>query len=382
VRYSVQAQCSKAGIIGATAIARPPMHPRRPQTKHLLRTLRAVLMMPLWLLQLLYVSKSFEKNPIIGSRLLNRLGLHVLRVLLAHGITRLRWILLAPLLPRTRRRMFREQGYLLLTDFLPADRFAGLDAEVRRYRGEVRECIQGDTQTHRTLLDDQALRDFPACHSLLNDRAYRRVLQWAAVRYGQPLIFIEQVRNGFVSGGGADPQKDLHADTFHPTMKAWLYLDDVTEANGPFAFVPSSNRLTWRRLCWEYRQSVHGRELPDRYSRRGSLRLTEQDRQAMGLPAPRRFAVTANTLVIANTFGFHARSPAEKGSTRLAIYADSRTNPFNPWPGLDLHWSSQLKYRALQWYRRRQDRQAARCGTQPSWHRVDLGAPVPKDTAP
>ena len=352
-----------------------------PHVQPMLRALRAVLMTPLWLLQVLHVSKSFEQNPIIGSRLLNRLGLHVLRVVLAHAITQMRWVLLAPLLSREQRRLFREQGYLMLTDFLPANQFVVLDDEVRNYRGEVRECIQGDTQTHRTLLDDQALRDLPACRALIHDRRYRRVLQWAAVRYGQPLIFIERVRNGFVSDGGSDPQKDLHADTFHPTMKAWLYLDDVTEANGPFAYVPGSNRLTWRRLAWEYRQSVQGRDLPDRYSRRGSLRLTEQDRQAFGLPEPRRFAVPANTLVVANTFGFHARSPADKGSSRLAIYADSRTNPFNPWPGLDLHGSNQLKYRALQWYRRRQDREAERRGIQSSWHRVDPDATESKRTA-
>jgi hypothetical protein len=335
------------------------------------RTIRFVLMTPLWLLQLLHVSKSFERNPIIGSRLLNRLGLHALRVLLAHGITRLRGLLLMPLLPLDQRRMFREQGYLIIPDFLPADRFAVLDAEVRGARGEVRECVQGDTQTHRSLLDDQALRDLPACQALIHDRRYRRVLQWAAVRFGQPLIFIEQVRNGFASDGGEDPQKNLHADTFHPTMKAWLYLDDVTEANGPFAYVEGSNRLTWRRLAWEYRQSVQGRDLPDRYSRRGSLRLTDEDRQALGLPAPRRFAVPANTLVIANTFGFHARSPANKGSTRLAIYADSRTNPFNPWPGFGLRTTSRLRERALQAYRRFQDRVADRRGTQASWHRID-----------
>jgi len=169
------------------------------------------------------------------------------------------------------------------------------------------------------------------------------------------------------SATASGPAEELHADTFHPTMKAWLYLDDVTEANGPFAYVPGSNRLTWRRLAGNTPERA-GRDLPDRYSRRGSLRLTETDRQALGLPEPRHFAVPANTLVIANTFGFHARCPADKDSTRLAIYADSRTNPFNPWPGLDLHWSNQLKYRALQWYRRRQDRQAERRGVPSSWH--------------
>lgn len=334
-------------------------------------------MSPLWLLQLAGTGKSFEDNPLLGSRLLSRLGLHALRVLLAHGITRLRALLLVALLPAAQRRQFRAQGYLVIENFLPAKRFAALDAEVRGYRGEVRECVQGDTQTHRTLLDDAALRDLPACRALVGDHAYQRLLQWAAVRLGQPLIFIEEVRNGFVEAGGADPQKNLHADTFHPTMKAWLYLDDVTDANGPFAYVAGSHRLTWRRLRWEYRRSVQGRDLPDAYSRRGSLRIGAAELASLGLPPPARLAVPANTLVVADTFGFHARSPAQAGSTRLAIYADSRTNPFNPWPGCGLRATSRLREQALQAYRRHQDRVAQRRGTQASWHRVDPGVRGP-----
>lgn len=369
----------KAWGAGLLYNPQPSKHPRAhgfaryfPLSQHPIRkVLRGVAMTPLWLAQLLYATKSYEANPILGNRLLNRLGLHVLRVLLAHGITRLRWWLMTPLLPREQRRAFHRQGYLLIPDFLPAEQFAALDREVRGYRGEVRECVQGDTQNHRTLLDPASLRDLPACRALLADRRYRHALQWTAARLGLPLVFIEQVRNGFVAGGGDDPQKHLHADTFHPTMKAWLFLDDVPESRGPFSYVPGSNRLTWRRLAWEYRQSVQGRDLPDRYARRGSPRLSETDRAALGLPEATRFAVPANTVVIANTFGFHARSAVTEPCTRLAIYADSRTNPFNPWPGLDLPWLNRLKYAVFQQLRRRQDRRAARRGGLASWHRVD-----------
>lgn len=340
-------------------------------------SLHTIAMTPLWLVQLLYSSKSFEKNPILGNRLLNRLGLHVIRILLAHGITRLRGLFLLPLASRDLQRTFHTQGYLLIPDFLPPDEFAALENEARNYRGNVRECVQGDTQTHRTLLDPNSLKTLPACQKLLDAPRYKHALQWAAVRYGLPLTFIEQVRNGYVTDGGDDPQKQLHADTFHPTMKSWLFLDDVSEQHGPFSYVVGSNRLTLKRLAWEYRQSVLGRDLPDRYARRGSMRCSEQDRMALNLPEPTRFIVPRNTLVIANTFGFHARSPAAKHSTRLAIYADSRSNPFNPWPGVDLPWLNHLKYRALLWYRDRQDRQAAQRGTQSSWHRP---APIEQDS--
>ena len=44
----------------------------------------------------------------------------------------------------------------------------------RLARGEVRECIQGDTLTHRILLDEETLVDMPATRRLIEDRAFER----------------------------------------------------------------------------------------------------------------------------------------------------------------------------------------------------------------
>ena len=38
--------------------------------------------------------------------------------------------------------------------------------------------------------------------------------------------------------GLSDPQTDLHTDTFHPTVKAWLFLTDVAPETMPFVYVP------------------------------------------------------------------------------------------------------------------------------------------------
>lgn len=65
---------------------------------------KQVLRLPLWLGELVTGSKSFEANPLIGSRRLNRCGLHVARVTLAHGIMRLRMAMLVPVKrPRSTR---------------------------------------------------------------------------------------------------------------------------------------------------------------------------------------------------------------------------------------------------------------------------------------
>ena len=75
---------------------------------------------PLWVLQLVTGAKSFRANGLIGSRTLNRLGLHVARKTCAHGVTAARRMLLAPLVPAELRQAFRRDGYVVVRDFLPA----------------------------------------------------------------------------------------------------------------------------------------------------------------------------------------------------------------------------------------------------------------------
>ena len=67
----------------------------------------------------------------------------------------------------------------------------------------------------------------------------------------------------------------------------------------------------------------------------------------MGLPEPRVFAVPANTLVVADTFGFHARGPSAGRSLRVEIWAYGRRSPFVPWAGLDPWTAAALARRSL-----------------------------------
>ena len=61
-----------------------------------------------------------------------------------------------------------------------------------------------------------------------------------------------------------------------------------------------------------------------------------KDLNAMNLPCPHRFAVPGNTLVIADTHGFHCRSATRIQTTRVEVYASLRRNPFVPFGGLDI----------------------------------------------
>src|SRR5205823_7805156 len=142
-------------------------------------------------------------------------------------------------------------------------------------------------------------------------------------------------------------QTFLHADTFHPTVKAWLFLTDVAEDAGPFTYVPGSHRLTAQRLEWERRMSLSARHSPNAEDRQGSFRIDPAELPSLCLPRPRAFAVPANTLIVADTFGFHARGPSAGRSVRVEIWAYGRRSPFVPWPGLDWWSGAALAQRSL-----------------------------------
>ena len=76
----------------------------------------------------------------------------------------------------------------------------------------------------------------------------------------------------------------------------------------------------------------------ERLTRRGSFRTRPAELAGLGLPEARAFPVRANTLVVADTHGFHARAPSARPTRRVEIWAYGRRNPFLPWTGLDI-WS-------------------------------------------
>ncbi|OED41250.1 hypothetical protein AB833_10180 [Chromatiales bacterium (ex Bugula neritina AB1)] len=325
---------------------------------------------PLYLAQIFTGAKSFHTNPVIGSHLLNVMGLHVMRVVLAAAVTRLRLFCLRGFVPPDQRASFLRDGYLKIEGYLGEDEFRHLNDEVRSMRGEVRECIQGDTLTHRLLLRDEVLKKHPFCRGLLTNKKFSRLMKYTASRNSTPIYYVQSIKSN-MRPGIDDPQRTFHSDTFHPTMKAWLFLDDVSDRNGPLTYVAGSQRLSWQRLKWEYRNSVSGSKLENTYASRGSLRITEAEIQKLGLPEPTAFRVPANTLVIANTHGFHRRGEAIGGPTsRLELWAYSRTNPFNPLPGFDFNWYRRASHFAIDSYLRYQDRKAEKKGALASWHIV------------
>ncbi len=292
-----------------------------------------MLLSPWWVLQIATGAKAFSDNPLIGSQRLNGLGLHTARVKLAETMADARRRRLRHLVSDDDAQALARDGFVCAPDFLPHDHFAALRDQILNFEGPARETWQGDAITRRFAIDRAAVAAMPALRQLLEMPRWRGLLRFVASDRSEPLLYIQTILSHRIEAE-PDPQTKLHSDTFHPTMKAWLFLTDVAEDEGPFTYVRGSHRATPARLAWEKEKSLVGPEL-DRLSARGSMRVEVEELADLGLPLPKAFAVKANTLVVADTHGFHARGLSARPSIRIEIFAYGRRNPFLPWTGFN-----------------------------------------------
>ena len=304
--------------------------------------------LPIWTLAVFTGAKSFADNPIIGSAKLNRAGLHVWRLRAAHWLAWRRRRRLEGLIPAELREQFDHDGFVHMSNFLPPEDFRRLQSDLLNCELESREHQQGDTITRRVPIGPELLKAVPGLAELFDSGRWKGLLAYVGSSRSRPLYYIQTIVGGRLEGP-PDPQIELHADTFHPSMKAWLFLTDVGEEDRPLTYVAGSHRLSSERLAWEHRKSIDVLGEGDRLSQRGSFRISADQLPELRLPAPTRFAVPANTLVAIDTSGFHARATSDRPSIRVEIWAYSRRTPFLPWTGLDpLSWRP-IAFRRAEW---------------------------------
>jgi len=295
-----------------------------------------VFKMPYYAAELATGAKSFCDNPLIGSRRLNEAGLHIRRIKLAEQMADSRRKRLTHLISEQGRAAYQRDGFIATHDALQADSLAGLRREVETTRFDAWDMRQGNSVTRFIPLPPKVLSDLPHLRAAVWSEPVQNGLRYVASTNGDPLIYLHIVMTNPDSKRKADPQTAFHSDTFHQTAKCWLFLYDIDDADGPFTYIPGSHRLTPERLAWEREQSLTASTNKNRLHARGSFRLPAGELPRLHYPDPVRFSVPGNTLVVADTHGFHARAASERPSVRVGLYGSLRRNPYQPWTGLDL----------------------------------------------
>lgn len=280
--------------------------------------------------------KRFRGNPILSSRRLNERGLHRWRVRWAHAASARRRAALAGLLDEGERAALDRDGFVVRENALPQSIFERLVEELETIRRPAWEMREGHAITR--VMPLPAIDDGSAAaeaRRFLRTRQMRGLVGYAAGRAGGYNPIIQTIANN-PDPNRPDPQNTLHADTFHPTAKFWLFMHDIAPDEGPFSYVAGSHRLTPERLAFEYAQSLMAADGESAHHASGSFRASEADMEALGYGALTTLPVRGNTLVVADTYGFHRRTPTAKPTVRTELYAMLRRNPFVPWNGGDL----------------------------------------------
>lgn len=129
-----------------------------------------------------------------------------------------------------------------------------------------------------------------------------------------------------------DEQKVFHSDTFFHCVKFWYFPQDVSVGDGAFWYVPNSTVVTDKLLAWHearVKDLKEGRaeEWRGPSHKEGSFRINNEELKLLDLTAV-PVEVKADTLVIANVFGFHRRGDTVRAAHRLAIHGSIRiSNP-------------------------------------------------------
>jgi len=271
------------------------------------------------------VQAIYSNHKFLDNDKLNKAGLHVYRSLLANNVYRRRGFV-----SNSNVENLKYNGYFMIDNFLSDKQFHKLENNFQN--------IKGRFPNGKHITAD--VRSF-----FNNNRDYLELIKQSA----QIKSFSQDTSNGFPRSEiwyhkhtKQDSQFKFHSDTFHPTIKCWLYLEDIEESQGPFEYVPQSNQYNIYRMIWDYENSNMkvGDELWTRRieegGKPGSFRvfedstIQEEDEELKRLGFSRKISCVGkkNTLLVANTFGYHKRGIGKVGSFRSTLTSQYRPVAF------------------------------------------------------
>jgi ectoine hydroxylase-related dioxygenase (phytanoyl-CoA dioxygenase family) len=151
-------------------------------------------------------------------------------------------------------RVFERDGFVVVPDLLDADEidhFAPLvDAAVRRrMSGDTRSLAERSRYEQSFLQCINLWEDHPELRGLT---FHPRIAETAAELLGAARVRLWHDQALYKEAGGreTDAHQDLPYWPIHETsaLTAWIPFDDITETNGPLAFVPGSHHFGLRKF--------------------------------------------------------------------------------------------------------------------------------------
>lgn len=241
------------------------------------------------------------------------LDIHVARMIAAHNCSDL----------------YMKESELLRSGLALFDGFLG--ASAGRIAEEIGKIKPKDKRTPQSqvvnLSGSESLKATEKIIPIISDFFQDRVHSEVVKRFGE-MTYLQHLLN---RPNDDDEQKVFHSDTFYPCIKFW-YFPRAIGNDGCFWYVPYSPVLSEKLIAWhkariEDLKANKVEEWRGWGHKEGSLRISQEELAELGL-TPQAVCVEADTLVVANVFGFHKRGDTKQPTQRLAIHGSIRLEPF------------------------------------------------------
>ena len=276
-----------------------------------------------------------SQNHILPSPLANKLGVPVLRTLLADILIKLRRLKNCRPKDDYEKKLI-EDGIVVIPNFLPDEDFKELKSEFDNnisISENVKIVKKGSMQVNIRKVEKNEYEKFPAMKKFARNKQLIRLIS-----VGEGIKVVDELKKFDLEKTiFGDPDKDtdgnvpFHADIHFHSHKVLYYMSDVKEEGGPFIYCKNSHLNNFDRLWFEFKRGqlkdahIEGwriqQHLDKKFFNNYFSKLKNQEYKV---------ACPANTLVIANVHGFHKRGESISGVERSLIRIPYRYNPLGP----------------------------------------------------
>ena len=271
----------------------------------------------------------FSKKHTLSSKLLNNLGLPVLRTILTNSLINFRRY--KNCRPKDGFELeLLKNGIITIPNFLPTNEFLDLKKEFSELISKKKNEDRNFKGVKSTTIKYNEFEQFPSMKNLRDNKFLNRL-----ICVGEGLrslkinsFLIENTRFGSTKHQRQDPNNLFHADVHFHSHKVFYYMNDITEDHGPFTYLKGTHQNNLNRLLYEFKRARLDNatefawrlenNLQNKFFKRYLNNLLKNKYKAIG---------RANTLIIGNVHGFHKVGDALEGNERELIRITFRHNP-------------------------------------------------------
>lgn len=270
----------------------------------------------------------FSGEKCLNSAILNILGVQAIRYLLSKTIYNIKFLFNK----KKKYLKFYNDGFDKKENFLDNSSFEKIKDEyfiAIKDENFAKKIFQTDKYNESVSIvsvdiNENLKNKYPNLYSLKDNSIVKDFfLENEQKKNIKIYISLEQIK--VIDDLNIDTQKDYHYDTFYNTFKAWLYIEDINEDQGPFYFIPNSHKISFLRFFQEWLYSIiFSFKKVDASPRFGNKKKIKNKLDSRAI----KFSGKSNTFIMANTNGLHRRGDSKINKTRNAIHFYSRENPF------------------------------------------------------